>query len=270
VVFEKKNSKNIFSLDLLGILIVVIVFTAYITYGICKIYGVLDSGNTKDQVTVLEVVNGFAQIATALAFFLAVYQYRKNGEKERQLVIAEEAKSQIRKMVELSDELAKNKTCTNSELNRFLESMSNCAVDFSELYSAVTDSLHKSIVRMHWQAMHYNHLSKALKTLTVEKLFRNCSLNIDEGGYSLFDARFHSGVASKPQHLREYFFTKKIFDDLSICEEIVESFNGVAAFYNYFFDPKSINDLMYGLLSRIGIRVSAPLIAAIYEKRGSA
>lgn len=103
MLFEKPNLKRPISLDLLGVVCVVVIMTAYITYGACVISGVIAGYDSSTKITLLDLINGIAQIATASAFVLAYVQFRKNRIQQRQLSIATEAKSQLEKMISVID-----------------------------------------------------------------------------------------------------------------------------------------------------------------------
>jgi len=146
--------------------------------------------------------------------------------------------------------------------------MSNFGTDFMALYEVLTDDVHKAMVRMRWQDMHFNHLSKTLHYFTIDKLFENESLEKDFRGYSFYNSRSHRSIQSKHEIFQEYFFSLKVLNEMSIGDEIVNKFESLFLFESYFFDDETTNDLMYGLLSRLDFRARAPLLAAIKEKQG--
>ncbi|TMX38439.1 hypothetical protein [Vibrio sp. Hep-1b-8] len=262
MLYEKKNKKSTIILDSIVYGAVAVIGVVYFTYIFTSIVAITDGA-----VKISEILNSVAQIATASAFLLAVHQYRKNGEKERQIIIATEAKTIVCRMAELSDNLGKNTSFTNTDINSFVNTMSNLGTDFSALYNALSDDIHKAIVRMHWQDMHYNHLSVTLKLLTINSLFDNLNLDREHKGESFFDAQFDQTVTSQTDSLKEYAFTKKVFEIMSVCESIKTSFDDLFLFEHYYFSNDETNDLMYGTLSKIDIRVSAPLLAVIREKQ---
>lgn len=222
---------------------------------------------TGDKIKGVDVLNSLAQIATACAFIFVVYQYRRNGEKERQNIIATEAKLLTTRMATVADEAKRNTKYTIEDINSFISLMSNLGTDFMALYEALTDDIHKAMVRMRWQDMHYNHLSKTLNSFTIDSLFENLNLEKDFRGYSFYNSRFDSSIQSKLEVFREYFFTIKVLSEMSIGEEIIPKFDSLFLFESYFFDDETTNDLMYGLLSGLDLRATAPLLAAIKEKQ---
>lgn len=263
MLYEKKYKKKIsYFLQAVIVLCIVLLSLTYTTCGLLAIQSL-----TVEKIKITDVFNTIAQIATAFAFFFAVYQYRKNGEKERQIIIANEAKLLIDRMSHESDKLASNAKFTDREVNEFISIMSNFGCDFKTLYDELTDDLHKAMVRMRWQDMHYNHLSIALSSLTIDLLFDNLNLDKKHDSYSFFDARFDDSTKSQPKVLREYMYTKNIFNNMSAAEELINSFTNLYLFEQYYFDHEGTNDLMYGLLSRLDFRVSAPLLSVIKEKQ---
>lgn len=224
---------------------------------------------TGDKIKGIYVLNLLAQIATAGAFIFAIYQYRQNGEKERQNIIASEVKLLLQRMIAASDAVCVNEKYTIDDINGFIILISNLGIDFNALYEALTDDTHKAMVRMRWQDMHYNHLIKAVSYFTIDQLFENLNLEKDFKGCSFYDGRFSDEVKSKPDCMQEYTFTKKVLGEMSIGQDIVNKFTDLFLFNACFFDHENTNDLMYGLLSHIDIRVSAPLLAAVRDKKNS-
>ena len=259
---KKKRYEVVFDFIAYGYiaLIVIILFS----FSLNAIYAI--SG---DQIKGIDVLNSLAHIATAFAFIFAVYQYRRNGEKERQIIIVAEAKMLISKMSSLADNTKKNTLYTIEDINEFVSLMTNLGGNFLALYDALTDDIHKGMIRMRWQDMHYNHLSKTLALFTIDSLFDNLSLEKNFQGYSFSKARVDVSVQSTIEVFREYYFTIKVLTDMSIGNEIVLKFNDFYWFQTYFFDRENTNDLMYGLLSILDLRATAPLLAASHHiKKG--
>jgi hypothetical protein len=265
VLFEKlgKNKKKRHEIvfDFLAYGYIVLIFIILFSFALTFIASI-----TGDEIAGIDVFNSLAQLATALAFIFAVYQFRKNGEKERQNIIATEAKLLTTRMATVADNAKANTKYTIEDINSFVSLMSNLGTDFIALYDALTDDIHKAMVRMRWQDMHYNHLSKTLSNFTVDSLFENLNLEKDFNGYSFYNSRFDSQVVSQPQVFQEFLFAKKVLSEISIGEEIINQFDSLFLFEKYFFDDKTTNDLMYGLLSRLDLRVTAPLLAAVKER----
>jgi len=266
VLFEKssKNKKKRYELvfDFFAYGYIALIFIILFSLALTAIASI-----TGDKIKGIDVLNSLAQIATAAAFIFAVYQYRKNGDKERQNIIAAEAKLLTTRMATVADKSKENTKYTIEDINDFIALMSNLGTDFMALYEALTDDIHKAMVRMRWQDMHYNHLSKALQVFTIDQLFENLSLEKDFRGYSFYNSRFDHSITSKHKIFQEYFFSLKVLNEMSIGEEITPKFEGLLLFETYFFDAKETNDLMYGLLSQLDLRATAPLLAAIKEKQ---
>ncbi|MCQ8882704.1 hypothetical protein NQS96_13065 [Pseudoalteromonas shioyasakiensis] len=222
---------------------------------------------TGDEIKGVDILNSLAQIATALAFVFAVFQYRKNSDKERQNIIAAEAKLLTTRMAEVADKARENQRYTIEDINSFTILMSNLGCDFMAIYEALTDDIHKAMVRMRWQDMHYNHLSKTLRHYTIDKLFENEGLEKNFKGYSFYNSRIDSSIQSKDKVFQEYFFSLKVLNEMRIGDEIVSKVESLSSFESYYFDNETTNDLMYGLLSRLNFKVSAPFLAAIKEKK---
>lgn len=266
MLFEKseKNKKKRYELvfDFFAYGFIALVFIILFSLALTAIASI-----TGDEIKGVDIFNSLAKIATAFAFIFALFQYRKNGDKERQNIIAEEAKLLTSRMATVADKAKENTKYTIEDINSFTSLMSNLGTDFMALYEALTDDIHKAMVRMRWQDMHYNHLSKALQVFTIDKLFENLSLEKDFREYSFYNSRFDSSITSKHKIFQEYFFSLKVLNEMSIGEEITGNFESLFLFESYFFDSKETNDLMYGLLLQLDFRATAPLFAAIKEKQ---
>ncbi|MCA0934004.1 hypothetical protein LCL85_00325 [Vibrio alginolyticus] len=257
-----RKYKKITALDLLtfgGVFVVFVIYFAYIVVALKNIVG------NKDDLTA--TFNIIAQLATSGAFIFAVYQYRKNGEKDKQVIIASEAKMIIDRMVRASVNLKDSAEPMDRAINNFTSLMSNLGTDFEVLYDSLHDELHKTMVRMRWQDMHYNHLSPALKSLTVDMLFEDLNLEKDFKGYSFTDADFDNEVLKSNNSIREFKRTELILNNMSIGEEIVDNINNLFLFEHYFFNKERTGDLMQGLLSQLSFESSAPLLAVIWAKQ---
>lgn len=266
MIYEKKekNKKKIFELvfDFFAYGYIALIFIVLFSLALTAIASI-----TGDNIKGIDILNSLAQIATGAAFVFAVYQYRKNGEKERQNIISNEAKMLATRMANVADETLLNHKYKIQDINAFVTLMSNLGEDFMVLYEELTDDIHKAMVRMRWQEMHYNHLSKVLCSFTVDSLFNNLNLEDDFKACPFYNGRSDPAIQCYPQALQEYFFTKKILDEISTGDEIVEKFNPLYLFELQFFDHDNTNDLMYGLFSGLDLRASAPLLAAIKDRQ---
>ncbi|MBH3363734.1 hypothetical protein ACIP61_14070 [Pseudomonas fulva] len=262
MIFQKsvlKNKTN--ALDFVGYTLVVTIFSAYLTYGICAIYGLSGS---EGKVTALDVINGLAAIATASAFVLALLQYRKNIIQQRQQIVAAEAKALIEKMVEAASKIKTGSDTSLKNLDKSLTDLANIAVGFSEIYRSLNEDVERAIVRMRWQDMYYGHLVPALQKLDLIELLSNES-EIDKAKLeaakigSVANAR-HSNVLP----LYEKFFVyEEVLKGAQFADyDLKGKLPSLDSFVIYYINKFHTNDLMYGILNQIDIRVHAPLLAA--------
>jgi hypothetical protein len=97
----------------------------------------------------IDIINAIAQIATAAAFFLAIHQYRKNKESERQKVLIEESRTLINKMKAEAETYSKTLPLTLKKSISFMDKMINHAGNFDAIFRELNEDIHKAIVRMH-------------------------------------------------------------------------------------------------------------------------
>jgi predicted HAD superfamily Cof-like phosphohydrolase len=211
VLFEKPNLKRPISLDLVGMICIVVITTAYVTYGACVIYGVVNGYDSGAQITFLDLINGIAQIATALAFILAYVQFRKNRIQQRQAIIAKEAGSQLEKMISVVSGMKVGENSDLKNLNKSLGLLSNLAINFDELFKAMNEDIQKGIVRMQWQDMYFNYLSHALGDIDPVAILKK-EASIDEAALeeAVSEAKRESEAANILPAFKDYVFAEKL------------------------------------------------------------
>lgn len=264
MIFEKpilKVKSNI--MDFVGYTAFVFILSSYLTYGVLVIYG-LGGVSPSSKVTVIDLFNGLAQIATASAFILALLQYRKNVRQQRQKIIADEAKVLIDKMVSTASEIKTGKDTCLDNLNYAISALSNVGIGFKELFDSMDEDVQRAIVRMQWQDMYYNYLSRALSKLELEPILKK-----DEavGEEELSFARIHAIYMKEVQRpiavFEKYFFFSTILNSAKIAAvyKLGGKIDSLDMFVSLYLNKYHTNDLMYGLLSQIDIKAHAPLLA---------
>lgn len=265
MIFEKpilKVKSNI--LDFVGYTVFVCVLSSYLTYGILVIYGV-GGVSPSSKVTVIDLFNGLAQIATASAFILALLQYRKNVRQQRQKIIADEAKVLIDKMVSIASEIKTGKDTCLDNLNYAITSLANIAVGFQELFDAMDEDVQRAIVRMQWQDMYYNYLSRALTKLDIEPVLRRDEMVGEESlNAAILHAKYILKVQPPISVFEKYVFFSQILSNSKINSvyQLKGRLDSLDTFVSMYLNKYNTNDLMYGLMSHIDIRAHAPFLAA--------
>ncbi|MDV5047483.1 hypothetical protein [Vibrio diabolicus] len=264
MIYEKKNYKKTdYLLNTVifgGISVIVFVYFLHFYISFAEIVG--------DSAKATEIITSIAALATARAFLLAVYQYRKNSIKDRQETISSEAKNTIENMIKLSDEMANVKEVNIDSLNHFLSKMSNVGSDFDVLFKALEDDIYKAMVRMQWQNMFFNHLRPLLVSIDAKELLNSLTSSAND---SSLDYIFITATeeAEKERVFKEYEKLKFVLKESALSTKLEGKINDFTQFKTYYLDDGYLNDVLYGLLSRIDIRAVCPLLAAIddYKKR---
>ncbi len=265
MIFQKPVLKNKSHdiVDVLGYTLFVVIFSSYATYGVCAVFGVMGG---RGEITVLDVFNGFAAIATASAFFLALTQYRKSIKQQRQQVVMAEAKAQIEKMISVASQIKTGNESSLDNLDKSLGLLSNIAISFYELYKSMDEDIYRAILRMQWQDMYYNYLSRCLKELDLISIIKKEEIIDHIGLDKVFNQAkedvYREGII---ECFREFVVYKKIIENKYIKSEIdlKSKLKNLDPFVMYYINAHHTNDLMYGLISIIDIRVHAPLLAAV-------
>lgn len=261
MLFEKR-SLSFFRVSLekvayIGLSVFLISYLGYLIFKITEV--TVDS-----SISVLDLINGFAQIATAAAFILALVQYKKSSKQQRQTEISNEAKSQISKMNDVIKFIETGSNTNLENLNKSITLLSNLAINFDVLFESLDEDIQKAIVRMHWQDMYFNHLSHSLMALEIlpilEKTEALSKINLKN---------LNSEVLSSPSYdevfpvFKKYFYVKSILESPKIKElfSLKDKLESLDTFTYHFLNNSNLNDHLYGLLSIVDIRAKAPLLA---------
>lgn len=264
MLFEKPNLRRPISLDLIGCIFLVVILTAYITYGACVVYGVIGSFDSNHKITFLDLINGIAQIATALAFILAFIQYRKNIIQQCQLNIASEAKSQLEKMIEVISKIKVGEETCLDNLNKSITLLSNLATNFDELFKAMSEDIQKAIVRMQWQDMYLNYLRHTLCEINLVAILRNeQSITKENLDAAIAEATIKVEKNSIRPEFKSYIFAKELIhsEKISPFFSLKEKISSIDPFTFHFLNNHNLHELLYGTMNIIDIKVCAPLLA---------
>lgn len=265
MLFEKGKLSSIrISLDMAGSIAILVIVTAYLTYGICVITEVAGNNSGENKITVLDLINALAQIATASAFFLALRQYIKNSKQQRQTELANEAKSQVAKMINLIKEIETGSNTNLENLNKSIILISNLATNFDALFEAMDEDIQKAIVRMHWQDMYFNNLSHALINLDIKPILESAEELSGKQLQQVFaDANSAPSNKSAISVFKKYVYFNSILEHpiVSASFTLKDKIESLDVFTYHFLNDSNLNDHLYGLLSRVDIRAKAPLLA---------
>lgn len=261
--YKRSSTYTLNWLDLAGIIIITIILTAAITYTICKF-------QDPDNHSIRDTIETIAKIATAFAFSLAFWQFRKNSITELQTQLFEEAKSQIDAMIEVSSKIKTGSSSDLQALDLSMKYLLNHALNFDEIYSAMNEGIQKSIIRMRWQDMYFNSLQSALISLGIEETLKKLSTPDDQRlSESLSRAEQELNDPSVLEPFRKYYYFKSILKDAQLMNEFkTPKLTNLNSFIDSFLTEKSVQEYLYGTLNKIDYRAIAPLLAAIKDMNG--
>ncbi|MBB1338202.1 hypothetical protein [Pseudoalteromonas sp. SR44-2] len=265
MIFEKPGTGIKITFDFVGIIIVVIVLTASLTYGFCIITEIIKAPTDEVNVILLDIVKAVAQTCTALTFIFGLHQYRKTRIQQRQLSISSEAKLQVDKMIAAIETLETGDVTSIKNINKVLPVLSNLGTNFEQLFNAMEEDIQKAIVRMQWQDMYFNYLRPALYDLDIVCILKSETKIPD---FKLAEAIKTAEELSKNQRaLKKYQFVKALLNNKEIRAgyDIKSKIKSLDLFTVYYLDDKELNDLLFGLMSRIDIRAIAPVLAVARE-----
>lgn len=217
----------------------------------------------------IDIINAFAQIATAGAFFLAIHQYRKNKESERQKVLIEEARNLINSMKLEADSYSIELRPTLKKAMNFMSNMINHAGNFDAIFKEINEGIHKAVVRMHWQGMYFGELTDAVQKFNERISFTDFSVPHEDYIRALVDAKYAENNFPKPAPIFLEYIRLQFISNLSNVKKHLEIHGEdhltMHLFENVLFNDSALSDHLYGTFNRIDIRVRSPLIAVINE-----
>ena len=218
-----------------------------------------------------DVVNVIAQIATAAAFFLAIHQYRKNSEMERQKVLIDESRILIEKMKKIADDYSQlvgpSQYASTAELAIFMQKISNHAGNFNAIFIEINEGIQKAIIRMHWQDFYFVNLSAAIENFNIKFDFTDygvgSSTNIQAlAKFSAINIKINTPLPLYARYLQLQYIADIVKDKIEASQEIRTS---LFVFEKLFYDNDALRDHLYGCMNIIDIRVRAPLLAVLNE-----
>lgn len=265
MIFEKPGTGIKITFDFVGIIIVVIVLTASLTYGFSVITEVIKVPSGEVNVILLDIVKAVAQTCTALTFIFGLHQYRKTRIQQRQLSISSEAKLQVEKMITAIETLETGEATSTENINKVLPVLSNLGTNFEQLFNAMEEDIQKAIVRMQWQDMYFNYLRPALYDLDIVSILKK---ETTISGFKIVKAiRTAEELSKNEKVLKKYQFVKALLNNKEIRAEydIKTKIKPLDLFTVYYLDDKELNDLLFGLMSHIDIRATAPVLAVASE-----
>ena len=167
-------------------------------------------------------------------------------------------------MILVINEIEVGEKTNLKNLNKSLTLLSNLAINFDELFKAMNEDIQKGIVRMQWQDMYFNYLSHALLDIDPVVILAEETL-IDKAVLEtvVSEARRESEAGNILPVFKDYVFTEKLFNHPSIKEaySLVGKIDSLDMFVSHYLNDHNLNDLLYGLQSRIDIKARAPLLA---------
>lgn len=265
MLYEKPQVKIKPNINIIGYSVLLIAATALITYGACLIYGVAIGYNKNASIGPLDLISGISNSATAAAFFLALFQYKKNTLQQRQSIISAEVIAQIEEAKKIISEIKTGNESSLVQINKSTILLSNLGTNIRELFDSMEEDVYKAIVRMHWQDMHFNHVCHTFTEINGLIAIRN-EIQISDNDFliAVHEAKVRAEQKKPLPTFKDYVFLQELLGHPNIKERISlkEKLKALDLFCHYYLNDKEANDFLYGIISRIDVREAAPLLAA--------
>jgi hypothetical protein len=217
------------------------------------------------KLTLVDIANVVAQLATAGAFYLGFHQYRRGLDAERQNILAAECKSAVAKMVvEISRVRIGDETHIKNIVS-VANSLGNLASDFDVLFDALSEGVNKAIVRMHWQSMYFNEFRPAFLSLDLWGMIPGSETPTPVYDMAIQEARRKVSDERVIEGYRQFVIFKYVMQDLGMKGCGMRKPLAKADIFlldYYFFESEANNDYLYGVFNQLDIRAIAPLLAA--------
>lgn len=214
----------------------------------------------------VDVANVIAQFATAGAFYLGFHQYQRNKNNERQAVLVSGCEDVIANIISATKEFKVGDDTDFENIKYCIIKLGNLGSDFNVLFGSVDEGVHKALLRIRWQAMHFNELQYVMRRLNLESAVEKCSILPSNYTSALYRATKKADENNVLEVFREYYVFKEVLSEESF--KVVRSkfeFQDMFFFLIFYFDSKYTDDYMYGVVSRLDVRGRAPLIGALKD-----
>jgi hypothetical protein len=225
-------------------------------YGFNKIIGYEHIGN---------IVGIFSSIATTLTLVFVVYQHKANESKAYQMVMVEEAKLAVDKMIEGVKKLYEWDGKDVPTLNNTLIELSNHAIDFETFYDELNESALKKIVEIRWQDMFLNHYQGMSNDVDVCEIFRRNTEVIDtafEVKLVFLNEEFDSDEQGGKYEAERYYISRaKEFDLYDISNYI----SCQDQFKRHFMNGRQVRKYLEGVSYKNNQRKIYPTLCAIVD-----
>jgi hypothetical protein len=267
--FEKKWNRRftdqtaLFGASIILLILIIIIEIMYI-------YASADFWTVK----FIDIINAIAQLATAGAFALAVYQYTKSKKSERQAVLIQECRDLISQMSAVANSF---ELSTKHDLDRtsfFTEKMVSLGGSFNAIFKELVEDTHKTIVRMRWQEMYFSDLRRAMEKWSLRLILAD--IGFDDNAYETLEQSYRYSL--RQQANPDFVIFNDPFEQHSELKFIVaqpqvqavlEKKKSIGSHFQFFerqfFTNSELRDHLYGYLNIIDVRARAPALAVINE-----
>ncbi|MGF6094752.1 hypothetical protein [Pseudomonas sp. 18175] len=267
--FEKKwNRRFTDPSALLGALIIVLILIIIIE--VMYIYASADFWTVK----FIDIINAIAQLATAGAFALAVYQYTKSKKSERQAVLIQECRDLILQMCAVANSFEQSSEHDLDRTSFFTEKMVSLGGSFNAIFKELVEDTHKTIVRMRWQEMYFSDLRRAMEKWSLRLILTD--IGLDNNAYEILEQSYRYSL--KQREKTDFFISNDPFEQYNEVKFIVSQPQVQAVlerkrtigshfqfFERQFFTNSELRDHLYGYMNIIDVRARAPALAVINE-----
>lgn len=207
-------------------------------------------------VSISDFFKSLASLGTLGALALGFHQFKKSSLEKLQADLADEAKLQIESMVLVLDNMDETNP-TIGGLNQICEKLIMCSQNVKVLYAQMNaDGIQANIVRMRWQSMYFERLSKKFFQLNFKKIFDELDIHLDDKG-EVVDL-------DEPWNAK-YLFIKENFNGSEVeTKKLLENkFAHLTGFVSTLYDNES--PLFVDCFNRIDVKARAPLLAVLFE-----
>lgn len=244
---------------MLSMICIVLVYIFSAIYGLKEIIGYENFD---------KAVNAISGLATALTLAFVVYQHKDNDSKNYQVVMVEEAKLVVEKIIEQMDLLYHWDGKDIFILSNTLNEISNHAIDFDSFYEEVNDSALKKIMQIRWQDMFLNHYRGISENIDVCSIIRNSTIN---KGYefecNMINLKEGAEEASRGKVYERYeheLYCLYKAKENGLCD-VISYVQSHSVFKQHFFDNTKIIKYLEGIILENDPKKSDPTLYAIVE-----
>lgn len=261
----KKYLQELDRTSVLNIMLIISITSIIFIYAFALINGLKEIIGYDNIEKIVDIVSS---LATAFTLAFLVYQHKKDDSKNYQMIMVEEAKLVVEKMIEQLEEIRNLKSDDIKSIGSYMIELSNHAIDFDDFQNSVKDPGLKKILCVRWQDMYFNHYDEAFVYLDIFSIINSNSIGgASEINSLIYQVKEEVDKTLKGGEYQEYEFFLSLVRNAKEkgLYDIAADLMSQESFKNHFLDNEKIGKYMEGVSSYSNPKERYPSLCAIVD-----